>query len=258
MKIQIFQDTLDLFRKKISLKQYIRCISRFFFGKKLDYYGCKYDEIISLGYNCEISQRFSDVFCNSKFEHYLYTWSYEYDREGFLSSLKNLDNFVETTYSVLPNGMIKHEKYNIAFHAKYPKEELISEYNLTTKIIPEAIEELKDRLNYLSKKTERIFHSDRKCLFVLKLKRTQVEQDINFVTELNNILKNKFDNPKAEYTLLVVIEKADYSKDELRYIYNQSNLNVKYSAINCFANDADTGTDGDILGWNRILKEFLI
>ncbi len=224
---------------------------------KVQYSNCKYNEIVSLGYNCEVSQRLQDIF-NKKFEHYLFTWSYECDRELFLESLNNLNNFTESEYSILPNGMIKHERYNIRFHSRFSKDQLINNDGSFTNNVEPAINELKERLTYLSNKTENIFKTNKKILFIIKLKRTNIQDDFNYIEKLNKILSLKFTEKSPEYTLLVVIEKNNYSKNELKLINSKNNQYIKYEAISHFADDPYTDIHGDIFGWYRVIKKYLL
>lgn len=225
-------------------------------GKKIDYYNCNFNEIISLGYNCEISQRLSDIFKKGKFEHYLYTWSYEYDRNLFLESLNHLNNFANSDYAVLPSGMIKHKKYNIGFHSRYEKE-LINENNLLSDKVFEAVEELKSRLNHLALKFEDVFGSDKSVLFVIKLAYKDFNEDLNFISDLNKIIKNKFTNPKAKYKLLVVISRKDYPLELRSRLVNQKIENVDFGIIEAFSPAAFTDIKGDIFGWYKLLKSYI-
>ena len=89
MRIQFIQSFINLILRNSTFREFKRNLYKSFIGKSIDYYNCKFDEIVSLGTDCEISQRLTDIFINGKFEHYLYTWSFEYDRSLFLESLKN-------------------------------------------------------------------------------------------------------------------------------------------------------------------------
>ena len=51
---------------------------------------------------------------------------------------------------------------------------------------------MKERLTYLSNKTENIFKTNKKILFIIKLKRTNIQDDFNYIEKLNKILSLKF------------------------------------------------------------------
>lgn len=233
---------------------------RFLAGKKLDYYNCNYNDVISFGYNCEVSQRLCDIFKKNQFEHYLYTWSYENDRDLFIASLNNLTNFAQGNYSILAfkgtggGGSIIHETYKISFHSRYKYKDLFNDDNSPTENTTLAIDELKSRVNHLALKLEQVFHSEKKVLFIIKLKYKNINDDINFVHQLNETLKNKFTNPKAQYKLLVVLSKQDYPKKMIKQLIKQKNENVDFGIISSFSLDSYTDVGGDILGWYRLLK----
>lgn len=103
-------------------------------------------------------------------------------------------------------------------------------------------------------KLEQVFHSEKKVLFIIKLKYKNINDDINFVHQLNETLKNKFTNPKAQYKLLVVLSKQDYPKKMIKQLIKQKNENVDFGIISSFSLDSYTDVGGDILGWYRLLK----
>jgi len=63
MKLTLLQACIDILRGKISLQHLKRIIySDFLSGRKINYQTCNFSEVISLGYNCEVSMRFRDIF----------------------------------------------------------------------------------------------------------------------------------------------------------------------------------------------------
>lgn len=256
MKICILQDLIDLIRRKITYRQFKRKFYKCVCGK-IDYYKCNYDEIISLGYNCEVSQRLSDIFSNEKFEHYIYTWSYQYDRNLFIDSLNNLNNFINSNFSVLPWGMIKHEKFNIGFHSRYSKQELLNSDNTYTQKVPLAIEELKNRIKYLSEKLLNVLENKNNILFIIKLKFQDIHDDIKYISTLDKTIGEYFKNRKANYTILVVLSKENYPQKYIEQLININIKSIKFGIIESFAEDAHTDIDGDILGWYRLLKSYI-
>ncbi len=247
----------------MDIRKLKRDFFRFMAGKKLDYYNCNYNDVISFGYNCEVSQRLSDIFKDNKFEHYLYTWSYENDRDLFLDSLNNLKNFAQGNYSVLAfkgtggGGAIAHEPYKISFHSRFKYKDLFNEDGTPTEKTVSAIDELKSRVDYLALKLEQIFHSDKSVLFIIKLKYKDINDDINFIKRLDKTLKNKFTNPKAKYKLLVMLSKKDYPKKFRKELVKQKTETVDFGIISSFSLDAYTDIGGDIFGWYRVLKSHI-
>ena len=92
----------------------------------------KFSEIISLGYNCEVSFRIKD-YCQKhgqSLNSFVFSWAYVEKKEGLLKSLSQLDNFwkeIEVSgtegeqLKLLPGGMYRYLAYDIAFHSKAKK-----------------------------------------------------------------------------------------------------------------------------------------
>ena len=248
---------MNLFlRKFLRLKDKYtrRYVCNLIFPYKADYFNSYWDEIISLGYNCEVNARLEDVFCNH-YKHFLFTSSYEYNRELFLKALEELGNFSNDDYTVLPNGLIQNNRYRIGFHSRYPKNELFNNDKSLTSAVPAAIEELKSRVKYLAEKLENIFRQNKKVLFVIKLQYTDFNQDIEYIIKLNEVIKKKFSCSNPEYKLLVVISRKNYPNLDL--LYNILPDNVDIGVVNAFAPDSNTASGGDIIGWKRLLKKYI-
>jgi hypothetical protein len=79
----------------------------------------KFDEVTSLGYNCEVGFRIQDYF--GLMDSYPYSWAYCLDRKLFLESLDNLDDILTGDITLMPSGMFRCEKYQISFHASKEK-----------------------------------------------------------------------------------------------------------------------------------------
>ena len=225
--------------------------------QKIDYYACNFDEIVGLGYNCEISQRMREIFKDSKFEHYLFTWSYVHDRELFIKSLSDLSTFSESEYIISPFGLVKNKNYNIAFHSRFKQEELLNPDGSYTQNVLPAIQELKERLKHLSKKLKNVLEQSKNVLFIIKLKFHGLDKDVDFIEKLNAVLANYFCVRNAQYTLLIVISEEDYPKDSREKLLEKEWKNIKIGIIKAFAPDACTDTGGDILGWEQLLTSII-
>lgn len=251
----LIKKTIDLFRKNITLREYKRFLYSWSVFKKINYYQCNFSEIISFGYNCEVSQRLSDIFIDSKFEHFLFSWSYEYDRNLFIDALSNLDTFAHNQYSVLPWGMIKNEKYNIAFHSRFKKEELLKPDGSYTENVTPAIQELTDRLQYLAQKLKNVLEQKDNILFILKLDFKNFDEDITFINKINTLLTNYFQNRK--WHLLIVTSKKNYPKNFRKQLLQKKWDNIKIGIVKSFAPDPMTDIGGDIRGWYKLLKSII-
>lgn len=251
-----------LIHKGVLLSTILHFIIRLLTIKKIDYYNCNYDEIVSLGYNCEVSQRFCDIFINSAFEHFLFTWSYERDRYLFLSSLEKLENdFTNSNYYIVESGMIRHENSGIEFHSRFEKNELIDingGMKSYTKNYYIALVELKSRLSYLAEKTETMFRTKQKILFVMKMLYSNLEEDIEFVNSLSKTIESKLSNINSKYTILIVLSKKNYPNKDLKLLLNTKFNNVQFETVKSFANDKRTDISGDILGWHKIFRKYIV
>lgn len=65
----------------------------------------QFQNIVSLGYNCEVSFRIED-FTHDKIKSYPFSWSYITDQKKFLDALWNLDDVLKNEIEVLPWGMV--------------------------------------------------------------------------------------------------------------------------------------------------------
>lgn len=225
------------------------------FSYRTDYFNCYWDDVIGLGYNCEVSARLQDVF-GDKFSHYLFTWSYQYDRDLFLDALNELGDFSNDDYTVLPWGMIQNNKYLIGFHSRYTKNELINDDKSLTSLVPDAINELKSRVRHLAEKLENIFKQNKRVLFVIKLQYTDYNKDIEYIIKLNELIKKKFACANPIYLLLVVISRKNYPNYRRVLSVNLPD-NVRIGTVHYFAPDSNTDNGGDIVGWKRLLKKYI-
>ena len=248
---------LNLIQKGNFIQFLIHSIIQILTKNKIDYYDCNFDEIVSLGYNCEISQRFCDIFKNKVFEHYLYTWSYEKDRSLFLKSFDMLNDFANSGYNIVPSGMIRHERSGIDFHSRFKKNDLIDANLIYTEKYYEALAELKSRLNYVALKTENLFKENKKVLFVMKMKYKNLYEDVKFVEKLSNIINNKYNQDTCQFSIIVVLSKRNYPKEELKKILSKKINHVYFESVDHFANDKYTDITGDIVGWHRILRKYI-
>lgn len=182
----------------------------------------KYDHIISLGYNCEVSFRIKDFF--GTLESYPFTWVYINNQiYSFVDILDNFDRLLlkKNNLSVVPWGMILDKKYNILFHTKGNVEEMFDEDKTPIKsIVNLRIAELKSRYRHLCVKFNNLLFSNDWTLFVMKV-------DVEHGYDIKNIIK--------------FVKKI-----------NCRHILVKY--VKKFANDAHTDTDGDLEGWSDLFK----
>ncbi len=164
-------------------------------------------KIVSLGTNCEVSF-FIEQFTARKLDSYISSWArMNFDTIGALDVFHNLEKVLDSTWTLLPWGMVKQDALNIGFHLKKSKDILFDkkgEVNQTE--YAEALAELKSRLNHLAEKTKRLFEEEEQdILFVCKIE-DDYENTLLYLAKLSKILKDKV--KKANYVLLAFVTKG--------------------------------------------------
>ncbi len=217
--------------------------------------GKKYDEICSLGYNCEVSMRINNLLCR-ECNHYIFTYSYEHDRRLFLKAINNLTDIYNSNFS-LKGYMLLSDEYQIAFHPRNEKALINSDGSINNDLLQKAVEELKSRVKYLGEKTSNLLTGGKRTLFVVKIKNTTVEEDKKYIENLFNVLKQNYKSNK--FTLLCVLEQEYYQEFPTKaLIVGESGVlcpRLVCEKVKYFAEDIDTIKGGDINGWVHILGQ---
>lgn len=203
----------------------------------------KYDHVISLGYNCEVSFQF---FLKHKFvESSLFAWVNTETCQNLINALKHPD-------LVLSKGLREVEPMwldiatGISFHGKTKRDGL--------ETTEEIKQELISRITYLKEKFFCTVSDGKKNLYVFKYPPIasqytyciidRVHSDIN---ELYNVLK---DIVKNDFDLLIILEKT-FPKTSFDY----DNLFVRYVDFYTSA-DRVTSKPYDKKSYGRIFSEF--
>lgn len=116
-----------------------------------------YDNIVSLGYNCEVSFRIKDFMKEQgrSFDSYLYSWVYITNRFLMLDSIENFDLVLSGDLKLLPWGMVRCEKTAMDFHMR--NKQLWDDMgNIKPREYQEALTELKSRVSHLKMKTAQL------------------------------------------------------------------------------------------------------
>lgn len=204
----------------------------------------QYDYIMSLGYNCEVSFRLIDYY--GTINPFLYSWSFELDRELFLKSLLNINSIFTEEISVADDHMFKCDQYQIKFHPRY---EIFPQYGEYTKEqYDEALKELQSRISHLKEKTITAFQSDKKKLFFIKVENKGEENNIEYIKNLYSTLKNIC--YKDSFTIVCVLEKKALTKKIKRI----ENTNLLICSLRSFAPKKHTDVMGDLIGWSKIFN----
>ena len=212
----------------------------------------RFNNIVSLGYNCEVSFRIQDHY--GYVNSIIYSWAYIEDRDRFLRSLDEMELLVKSDKQLLPHGMFRSEKYGISFHSKIPKELLIMpDGTVDLDNIGRAKEEMEQRYSYLARKLQRMFQSQtEKTLYVCKM--YGWEKDVNrnrtFINNLYNTLQKLC--CRDNFALLIVMEKNDQNFQ----LQSLEEKGIFTRFVEKFADDSETRSGGDQKGWNAIFDEF--
>lgn len=229
----------------MNLKEIVKAFRSFYFKRHW-----RYDEIVSLGYNCETSFMIKNY--THELNSYVYCWAYVNDREKFIDSINNLDKVLSEEITLLPGGMFKCEKYNINFHPKMPKERLFNpDGTKKDSNVEAALVELKSRISYLSKKLVKLFKSNKKTLFLIKIKGTDLNADLDYVKELDKTMRHLYRSGK--FTLCCIFEEKAYSVE----MQKLETKNLKIRKVSHFSFDGTAEENNDIEGWKNIFSEFL-
>ncbi len=241
------------YKRKYILKLFVFVFS--ILSKILSY---KYNEIVSLGYNYETQFRIDDLKAalHLKNNNYLFSWVYVNDRSIMLSLLSDLDIVRTPDFTVLRFGMYKDKNTQLAFHPRFENEQFDENGNVKEDIFKECSQELISRINHLADKTEELFKSDNKTMFVIKVKKTNTEYDKNYIENIYKILSAKYVTQK--FKLLAFIQNCDFNAQEQKFLRELENSKLKIINIKSFAHDASTDTDGDTYGWLTNLYKELV
>ena len=212
----------------------------------------KVDNVISLGYNCEVSYRIRDYF--GKLNSTIYSWAYIENRNDLIRSLQDPVKLAVSEKELLPWGMFRSKEYGITFHPKYSQAELFnSDGSENADIVQLAKDEMISRYTYLANKLNGFFKNENETtLYVCKMHpwMTNEEENISFIKELHQMISDLCVN--ENYILLVVLQK----KEMTREIKSIELHNLLIRSVEAFAPDSDTEFGGDIAGWNKIFEEF--
>ncbi len=201
--------------------------------------------LVSLGYNCEVSFRLEDYY--GKLDSYLFSWSFEDSRSGFIKALENMEDVLQGELKLCPDHMIQDVKYKIRFHPRY--DILPKTGDTTDKQYIEAVDELKSRVDHLKKKTIDLFSGDHKIVFIIKVASARPENNIQYLAKVKAALDEYH---ISDYQIVAVFEKRAVSKE----IRGLEDGGLKIRTVRKFAPLKHTDIMGDIRGWNKILKEF--
>ena len=89
-------------------------------------------------------------------------------------------------------------------------------------------------------------------LFVIKVNKVSVDEDIEFIKKVNDILNAKCSN--KEYKLLCIFEGRRYTKDEKEMLSQNITEKFDIGFVKKFARDQEISIGGSIYDWLKIIS----
>ena len=206
----------------------------------------RYENIVPLGYNCEIAYRFYRKF--GFFDSSLFGWSYV-TFEQLKNALSNFD-FIgkgDLEYDKASH-MFKCKNTGIFFHGRTPADAFTDNEEENLEIIKKDEEELRSRVEYLKEKFVKYATNGKNTLYILKIKSNNdvLRKEIIWLYEFMK------DFCKNDFCILLITEKSFYSE----FLFDNPKILTryveKYSPDECVTSKKQ----GDAFGWKLIFTEF--
>lgn len=201
----------------------------------------KFDEIVSLGYNCEVSFRIEDFF--GKINPMPFSWSYVLDRNKFPNALLRVKDILAQGESLCDDRMIKCNEFELKFHPRYTILPQFGAY--TEEQYQAALLELHGRVEHLTDKFVALCQSDKRTLFVMKVEDYGNEDNVQFIQNVVTALNRVY--ASQNFVLAVLMQKVSITQE----ILNLECDKVKVFGLKKFAPKKHTNTMGDICGWYK-------
>ena len=210
----------------------------------------EFNEIFSLGYNCEVSFRLKEKF--EVLPSYIFSWTFCLDKKLFLDSLKyDFKDIISGENIVFNYGMVEFSKYKLKFHCDPQFEKELSEEH-SKEFEDKVLEETISKVLHLKEKTLKLFSSGKRILFAIKIDSSLYgDYDTElFILDLFSILKRKVKNKK--FLLVVVLKEEDYL-DKFKKL---TNSRLRIEKVKFFPSNVDVAYSGDFDGWGKILSDY--
>lgn len=201
----------------------------------------KFDEVISLGYNCEVSFRIEDFF--GRINPMPFSWSYVLDRSRFPDVLRNSKALFSKGESLCEDRMIKCNLFELKFHPRYSILPQFGTY--TEEQYQMAVGELKGRVEHLTDKFTELCNSEKHTLFVMKVEDYGNNDNVCYIKDVHSALKEVYRSQK--FVLAVLMQKKCLTA-EIKALESDT---VKIFGLSKFAPKKHTNIMGDIRGWYK-------
>ena len=214
----------------------------------------KYDNIISLGYNCQtafVLEAFSSGSLPSNF----FNWV-------FVPDLRNIISFITNPNIICSSGLIFDEQYfmykdeiaGFSYHTISPHNIFFDENkNLNKKAVDKDIINVKSKMCYLKDKFLKDLYSNQKNLYLLthpnwgKANEKEITENIE---QLSDLMKANCGNKDSK---ILIIFDAKYSEG----IKLNKHSNILYAYINKLP-DVSQADNSNFIAWANILRKFEI
>lgn len=213
----------------------------------------KFDTILSLGFNCEVSFRIQDHL-NGHLDSYPYSWCYVYGNADLVQCLEEPERILSGDIELLPNGMFFCKTCHLSFHGKMPLEELRKpDGSPHQEHLDMAIAELRARHSHLQDKMRWLLNDGEKsALFVMKNAKIafQPKEAVEDIRCLSRWLEKHYQGGRF---LLVVVVEERYLTRRLKRLENR---HLVFRSVKQFAKEGKAQSGGDHEGWKLIFDEF--
>ena len=213
----------------------------FYFFTKVNY-----KEVISLGYNCEVSF-YIRKFCN-KLNSSLFSWAYVFGIESLLKALNDLDNLFTKNISE-PAPLYKDKDFNIAFHGNLPDLDLINpEIKFSDEVLEADRKNTFEKIAYLKEKFKKVLSNNKRKIIFYKTRYDDIDKKDCF-HKLYDILKKYGKN----FKLIIIVENKD-----LEPLKNLEKENLFFRGVEQFNPEEHSDNDTYKNDWFKIFQEFNI
>lgn len=211
-------------------------------------------KLISLGRNCEVSFQIQQ-YLGKGWESSLFSWAYVLNDELLLRALNDPEDLLrgETHFHYPTEDMFIDEKYQITFHGRTPKSEMLDESGqiIDNEKYTAALTELRSRVAHLTEKFRADLASEEPTAYFYKLM-LYYPQDPQYVQEKVAFVRELYDwflehKAGSEWRLVIVVEEACRE-----FFAGLADTRLIVETVSFFAPDSDTLNGADRENWQRI------
>lgn len=231
---------------RLSISKRIRLLVTFIFNRGARYETYRYDHILSLGYNCEVSFHIYRMF--GFVESNPFAWVNARSTENMIRALEDIDGIGKDGWT-LAGVMWRDNRTNMLFHGKAPAETWLSG-RFTQSDIDADRAELESRMSYLKKKFINMATGAGKLLFVFKYPPDESPTPDHIMAILN-ALKKICARP---FELLMIFEEKMLRGVDLSVL--PGNVHVETLLHYAPYRQATSIELSDAAGWKRIWDKY--